>query len=205
MTILLIAIGLAMDAFAVSVSTGCAARAMRLRHALRMAFFFGAFQAGMPVIGWLSGLSVRAYIAHIDHWIAFALLSGIGVKMIYEARVLRSAESPVTVSRPVRDAWPGADEEDMMNVPAPHGMATLFMLALATSIDALVVGMSLSLVDVGIIMPALVIGLVTFVLSLCGAYAGKTIGHIFENKIEIFGGIVLIGIGVKILIQGLTE
>lgn len=205
LTVFFIAIGLAMDAFAVSVSTGCAARTMRVRHALRMALFFGAFQAGMPVIGWLSGLSVRAHIAHIDHWIAFALLAAIGIKMIYEARILRDVESTTTTTRPVRDAWPGADDLDMMSVPAPHSLYTLLMLALATSIDALVVGMSLSLLEVGIVMPALVIGLVTFVLSLAGVYIGKSIGHLFENKIEVFGGIVLIAIGLKILIQGLCE
>lgn len=205
LTVFFIAVGLAMDAFAVSVSSGCAARSMRVQHALRMALFFGAFQAGMPVIGWLSGLSVRAYIAHIDHWIAFVLLAAIGIKMVYEARILRDAETTARVSRPVREAWPGADELDMMTVPAPHSFYTLLMLSLATSIDALVVGMSLSLLDIGIIMPALVIGAVTFLLSLLGVYLGKSVGHLFENKIEIFGGLVLVAIGAKILIAGLCE
>ncbi|MCX7848202.1 MAG: manganese efflux pump MntP family protein [bacterium] len=201
-TVFFIALGLAMDAFAVAVSSGCAARTMRTRYALRMALFFGAFQAGMPLIGWLAGLGLRDYIASVDHWVAFALLTAIGAKMIYEARVLKAAENS-SPPRPTRDVWPGADELDVLPPTPPQSFYTLLMLSVATSLDALAVGMSLSLLNIGIILPALIIGCVTFALSLAGVYLGKSIGHLFENKLEIVGGLMLILIGLKILLEGL--
>jgi len=178
--ILAIALGLSMDAFAVAVASGYAISRMNLGHALRMALFFGGFQAIMPVAGWLLGLSVRQFIAGFDHWLAFGLLLFVGGKMIWEAR----------------------HEEEFVE-KNPLNIATLFMLALATSIDALAVGLSLSFLAVAILLPAAIIGAVTFALSLAGVYVGKAFGHFFENKIEIVGGLVLIGIGVKILLEHL--
>jgi manganese efflux pump family protein len=177
-TIFMIAFGLAMDAFAVAVASGYAIRQMNLGHAFRMAFFFGGFQAIMPIAGWFLGSGVRHLISGFDHWIAFGLLAFVGGKMIWEAR----------------------HEEEFVE-KTPLGIATLFVLAVATSIDALAVGLTLSFLAVPILLPAAIIGIVTFGLSLAGVYIGKAFGHFFEKNIEIFGGLVLIGIGVKILVE----
>jgi len=199
-TITLIAVGLAMDAFAVAVSSGFAIKKLRLRHALTIALFFGAFQGVMPVIGWLAGLTVRQYIARFDHWIAFGLLAALGVKMIYEAGVIDKTGRDLEQVVPVSNTWAGADPAATMTVGNPYGLYTLLILSVATSIDALVVGMSLSMVHTGIALPALVIGVVTFGMSLGGVYLGQRFGHFFERRIEIFGGVILIGIGLKILV-----
>lgn len=182
LTILFIAFGLAMDAFAVSVASGFAIKNLRLRNAVTIAFFFGSFQAVMPVIGWLAGYSLRSFIASFDHWIAFGLLGFIGLKMIYESTKMDGESDP-------RD---------------PLNVAVLLMLSVATSIDALAVGLSLSILDVLIITPALIIGIITFLLSLLGVYIGDRFGHFFEKKIEFAGGLILIGIGIKILIEHLA-
>ncbi len=177
LTILLIAFGLAMDAFAVSITCGLTMQELRVRHALRIALFFGVFQALMPIAGFLAGLSIRETLAAFDHWIAFVLLSLIGFKMIYEARHM------------------DADEREMN----PDDILLILTLALATSIDALAVGVSLSCLNISIYYPALIIGAVTFTLSLVGVFIGERVGHLFERKIEILGGLILIGIGLKIL------
>lgn len=178
-TIILIAIGLAMDAFAVSVVTGSIYKKLRLSHAVRMAFFFGAFQAVMPLIGSLAALSFKDAIEGIDHWIAFGLLTIIGVKMIYESFKINAIEDR----------------------PDPASLVVVLMLALATSIDALAVGITLSLITSYIILACLIIGLVTLFLSYIGCAIGQKIGHFFENKIEIAGGLILIAIGIKILLR----
>jgi manganese efflux pump family protein len=180
-TILLIALGLSMDAFAVSVATGLAARKLHIVHALRMAAFFGIFQALMPIVGWLAGLAVRGMISGLDHWVAFGLLSFVGCKMVYEAFTMES------------DGKKGE----------PHGLLALIGLSLATSMDAFAIGISLTVLNVTIIVPALVIGAVTFVLSLAGCYIGKQFGHFFEKGIEVLGGAILIAIGVLILLKHL--
>jgi len=180
-TILVIAVGLAMDAFAVSISSGLAIKKIRLGHAFKIALFFGAFQALMPVIGWLAGISLKDFISAIDHWIAFALLSFVGGKMIYEAAFLDEEK----------------EEKDVFNI------YILLILSIATSIDALAVGLTLSFLDVDIASPALIIGLITFLLSFAGVYIGDRFGHFFESKIEIFGGLILIGIGTKVLVEHL--
>ena len=174
-----IAVGLAMDAFAVSISSGIALKRMQATHALLIASFFGVFQAIMPFIGWQTGQWASSYVAAFDHWIAFALLVLIGCKMIHDS--LRRVDSRI--------------ERDPLN------LNILFVLAIATSIDALAVGVTLSFLDVAIVMPVLIIGLVTFVMSFVGTYLGNAIGHVFEQKIEIIAGLILIGIGVKILIE----
>lgn len=179
--ITLLALGLAMDAFAVSVASGIAYRNLRIHHALRMATAFGVFQAIMPVVGWLAGLAARRWVSEFDHWIAFALLALIGGKMIYEAFQIEDAEEPSN----------------------PFGFLVLTVLAVATSIDALAVGVTFAMLKTAIVTPVLIIGGVTFVLCLGGVYIGEAFGHFFEKKIEIFGGAVLIAMGLKILVQHL--
>lgn len=179
--VVLIAFGLAMDAFAVAVASGAAMVELRVKHAFRIAVFFGAFQAIMPVVGWLSGLTVRGFIAGIDHWIAFSLLCLIGVKMIYESTRMKPDDS----------------KNEILSI------YVLLMLSVATSIDALAVGFGFALLDVSIVTPVVIIGITTFVLSFVGTFLGTRLGHIFENKIQIVGGLILIGIGIKILIEHL--
>ena len=181
LSILLISTGLAMDAFAVSITSGITIRRLRIRHALRIALFFGLFQSLMPIIGWLSGIALKDFIAGVDHWIAFGLLSIIGCKMIYESFKLEPTENKID----------------------PLNIYVLFILSIATSIDALAVGLSLSFLEVAIVLPAIIIGIVTFLLSFLGVYIGNKVGHFFERKIEIIGGLILIGIGIKILIEHL--
>jgi len=180
-TILFIAFGLSMDAFAISITSGLIIKRLKITHALRIAFFFGLFQAIMPIIGWLAGITLKNFIAGTDHWIAFGLLSFIGCKMIYESTKMERNEK----------------EFDPLNT------YVLLLLSIATSVDALAVGLSLSLLKILIVTPAVIIGIVTFLLCLIGVYIGDKFGHFFERKIEVFGGLVLIGIGIKILIQHL--
>ena len=180
-TVVIIAVGLAMDAFVVSIVSGGTYRQLHLKHALRMALFFGGFQAIMPLIGSLAGLTLRNYIAFCDHWIAFGLLAAVGGKMIYESFKIR----------------PGGKSSD------PSNLMVVLVLSVATSIDALAVGITLSLLAGSIFAAVGVIGLVTFVLSYLGVQIGKKFGHFFESKIEALGGIILIAIGTKILLEHL--
>jgi len=180
-TIVIIAVGLAMDAFAVSVVSGSAYKQLKVEHALRIAIFFGCFQAFMPLVGSLAGLSVKEYIVNYDHWIAFGLLSAVGGKMIYESFKIGSAEKNFD----------------------PSNVFVLLILSVATSIDALAIGITLSLIVSSIVVAVIIIGLVTFALSYLGVLIGKKFGHFFENKIEALGGLVLISIGLKILLEHL--
>jgi len=180
-TITVIAVGLAMDAFAVSIVSGSAYKQLKIKHAFRIAIFFGGFQALMPLIGSLAGISVKEYVADYDHWIAFSLLSAVGAKMIYESFKITSAEENFN----------------------PENIPVLLVLSVATSIDALAVGITLSFLQVSIAIAVVIIGLVTFVLSYLGVFIGTKIGHFFENKIKALGGLVLIALSLKILIQHL--
>ena len=181
-TIIVIATGLAMDAFAISVATGATYKKQGTNHAFRVALAFGGFQAVMPVIGWLAGLTLREFIREYDHWVAFILLTFIGSKMIYESFKIKHAQQ----------------EADILST------AMLLVLALATSIDALAVGITFSFLLAGSLLMAIaIIGLITFVLSYLGFYIGKSFGHFFETGIEAIGGLILIGIGVKILLEHL--
>jgi putative Mn2+ efflux pump MntP len=181
MNLLLIGIGLAMDAFAVSVTSGITIHKMKLKHALRIAFFFGTFQALMPFIGWHLGRIASEPVKEYDHWIAFVLLTAIGGKMIWEA---------------VHGDKNEEERKDPLNV------YVLFMLAIATSIDALAVGVSFSLLGLKILMPVVVIGAVTFLMSIAGVYIGDHFGkRASSDLMEILGGIILIGIGSKILLS----
>jgi len=183
LTILIIAIALAMDAFAVSIASGAAYRQLHIKHTLRIAIFFGGFQAFMPLLGALAGLSFRDYIEDYDHWIAFAILAIIGSKMVYESFKITEAEKNYS----------------------PKNILVLLTLSVATSIDALAVGITLSIVVTSVTIAVIVIGLVTFILSYIGVILGKRLGHFFENRIEAVGGVVLIGLGIKILIQHLLN
>lgn len=178
-----IALGLSMDAFAVSVASGLTIANLRIAHALRIALFFGGFQALMPVIGWLAGLSLKDYITEYDHWVAFGTLAFLGGKMIYEATVL--------------------SKEDRCNVSME--LSVLFGLAIATSIDALAVGVTFAFLNVSVATPVIVIGVVTFVMSYAGVMIGKRFCNFPGAKVEILGGLILIGIGIKILVEHLMK
>ena len=179
--ILAIAVALAMDAFAVSIATGVNLKNVNSRQLFRLSWHFGLFQALMPIIGWSAGLSIRSYI---EHWIAFGLLAIVGVHMIKEAFQDGKAE------KPIKDYTKGM---------------TLVMLSVATSIDALAVGFSLSLLKISIWMPALIIGIVACTFTLIGMRIGERIGERIgaANRLSLYaetiGGVVLIGIGLNIL------
>lgn len=181
--IFLIALGLSLDAFAVAVASGATMKRLHVRNALKMAVFFGGFQALMPVLGWAAGLNMKSFMSGWDHWVAFGLLAAVGGKMIYEALEIKK------------------EEECGKDKTCPFDTGTLTVLAIATSIDALAIGLTFSLLRVSIIGPVLVIGLVTFSMSVAGVKLGSAGGHFFENKMEIAGGLALIGIGLKILLE----
>ncbi len=181
-----IALGLSMDAFAVSITNGVLIKNMKFHQGVLIAISFGFFQSLMPIIGWLTARFISGYLSRFSHWIAFILLAIIGIKMIWESRQLENDE--VT-----NDRW---------NCLNP---VTLFTLSIATSIDALAVGVSFGVLNSKIVLPVIIIGLVTFFICLIGVNLGKKIGHLFEKKIEVFGGVVLILIGIKILIEGILK
>jgi putative Mn2+ efflux pump MntP len=180
-TIIIIAVGLAMDAFAVSIVSGAAYKQLKIKHAFRLAVFFGGFQALMPLIGSLAGLGIKQYIANYDHWVAFALLSAVGCKMIYESFKIKPADRNFD----------------------PSNISILLILSIATSIDALTVGITLPLLALSLIKAVIIIGLITFLLSYIGVSVGRKFGHFFESKIEALGGLVLIALGAKILLEHL--
>jgi manganese efflux pump family protein len=180
-TILFIGIGLSMDAFAVSITSGLAIRKERLNSAIKIGFMFGMFQAIMPVIGWFSGSLLANFISQFDHWLAFILLSFIGIKMIYES----------------------FHEKDNKKHIQSMNFMFFFLLGIATSIDALIVGVSFAFLNVSIMKSVIIIGLTTFSFSFTGVYIGNKVGHFFEKRVEIIGGLILIGIGVKILLEHL--
>lgn len=175
-----LAVALAMDAFAVALSSSAALRRISWSHVARMSLAFGFFQFFMPVVGWALGLSVRDFIEAWDHWIAFALLSFVGLNML-------------------REAFGGEDEEQQRGDPS-RGF-TLLLLAVATSIDALAVGLSFSMIGVSVWGPAVIIGLVCAVLTALGVWLGARLGRsdLLGGKAACLGALVLIGIGVKIL------
>ena len=172
------ALGLAMDAFAVSVAAGIQMTTLKLRQVARLALAFGFFQFLMAVLGWLAGRGLSKWLDAVDHWVAFGLLVFIGGKMIWES--LRHADE--ARKDPTR-GW------------------TLFILAVATSIDALAVGLSFAFLDISIWVPSIAIGLVALVLSAVGAAFGSRLGKRFGVWAERAGGLVLIGIGVKIVVD----
>lgn len=180
LTNFLLGLGLAMDAFAVSMSSGTTVRPFKISDAFKLAVFFGSFQALMPVLGWIGGSTVSSFVSDYAPWIAFGLLAFIGGKMIYEALY--------------------GDPDGKVN---SLNYSVLLLLAVATSIDALAVGISFAFLGTPILEPVIIIGCVTFVTSFCGAVLGYRIGHFFENEVEILGGLILIGLGVKILAENM--
>jgi putative Mn2+ efflux pump MntP len=183
-TIAAIGIALAMDAFAVSIVSGSVFGHLHIRHGIRMALFFGAFQSIMPLLGSFAGKGLQSYINPFDHWLAFALLTFIGGKMVLEALKIRKVEKSPS---------------------DPSSLVVLLALSIATSIDALAVGLTLSLVTEHLFAAVILIGLITFSISLVGWQLGKRIGRFFETQIEAVGGLILIGIGLKILLEHLLK
>ncbi len=181
-TILLIGIGLAMDAFSVSVTDGIILKKPHLGQSAKIALFFGGFQFLMPILGYLLGSAFARYITAFDHWLAFGLLGFIGAKMIWEAF---------------------HEKEECGEIKNPLDTYTLFILAIATSIDALAVGITFATMAVSVIFASALIGIITFFICLLGVYLGSWFGNLLGNKAEITGGVVLIGIGVKILFEHL--
>ena len=182
----LIGVGLSMDAFAVSVCKGLSMRKVDKKYMFVLAAFFGGFQALMPALGWLLGSQFQSYITAIDHWIAFILLVLIGGKMILDV---------------VKEK--GENEEVCPEGSVRIDLREFFLLAIATSIDALAVGISLACIESAIALEALTIGIVTFLLSAFGVYFGNHFGRKIDLKLDLIGGLILIGIGTKILIEHL--
>ena len=183
--IFMIGVGLSMDAFAVAICKGLNMRKLDKVQTLVIAFFFGGFQALMPFVGWLLGKQFEAYITSFDHWIAFVLLAFIGGKMIW-------------------DVFKGDDkDESCCEEGAKLDVKELFMLAIATSIDALAVGISFAFLQVNIVSAITLIGCTTFVISAAGVFRGHKFGSKYEDKASLAGGIILILIGLKILLEHL--
>lgn len=184
MELVLIAVGLSMDAFAVSLCKGLSMKKLNYTHALIIALFFGVFQGVMPLVGWLLGTQFEQYITPVDHWIAFALLAYIGGKMIW-------------------DACHEKEEAEGCEVDAKLDIRELLTLSVATSIDALAVGISFAFLKMDIVPAVCLIGAITFGLSFAGVLIGNRFGVRFQKKAEIAGGVVLIAIGLKILLEHL--
>ncbi len=178
-TIFLLAVALGVDAFSVSIGIGAANHKRSWAPVWRLSLAFGIFQFAMPIAGWLAGSTVVDLIAGFDHWIAFALLALVGGKMIWEGYEKESEEKQADPTR----GW------------------SLLLLSIATSIDALAVGFSFSLLKTPIFFPSFVIGIVCFCMTAIGMIFGKGLAKLFGKKVEIFGGLVLIAIGVKILME----
>lgn len=182
-SIFLIGLGLAMDAFAVSLTVGMnTSKKEKWKMALKASAFFGGFQGLMPLIGWAIGISFAEYIEKIDHWVAFILLAVIGGKMIFEAI---------------------KEEEKNEKEEKSYSNKRFVILAIATSIDALAVGISFAFLNVNILSATSIIAIITFITCMIGVYLGKVLGKIFGSKAEIVGGAILIIIGIKILIDHL--
>ena len=184
-TLLLMGAGLSMDAFAVSICKGLSMRKVNKKQCLVIGLFFGGFQALMPFIGWVLGSQFEQYITSIDHWIAFILLGFIGGKMVVEA--IREKDEAVEVGK----------------MDPPLDLKERFILAIATSIDALAVGITFAFLQVPIVEAISIIGITTFVISVIGVYVGNFFGNRYKKKAELAGGIILILIGVKILLEHL--
>ena len=179
-TTLFIALALAMDSFSVAIANGLANKTFKTTKALKISAFFGFFQAIMPIIGWYAGAHILDLISSFDHWVAFFLLTFIGSKMIYES--IKNGPDKLANSLSIKG---------------------LLILSIATSIDALAVGLSLSLLNVSIMTLVIVTGVVTFALSFFGVYIGGRFGCILKNRVEALGGLILVAIGLKILLEHL--
>lgn len=178
-SILIIAVGLGMDAFSVAISVGSTSRVFSFTPVFRLSFCFGLFQVLMPIAGWYAGMTVANVIAEYDHWIAFGLLAFVGGKMIKES----------------------FSEEEKVHAVDPTKGATLIILSVATSIDALAVGLSFAFLNIPIVYPSIIIGIVAFLMTAAGMFFGERLVKIVGKRVEILGGVILIGIGAKILIE----
>ena len=182
--VLSLALGLAMDATAVSAARGVATPRIQAKHVLSVALFFGGFQAFMPLLGWLVGTRIGPAVQAWDHWIAFVLLGAIGGKMLWEAR--------------------SQDDEPEARVANLYAFKVMLVLAVATSIDALAVGVTLPMLNAPFALSLITIGVTTAILSAAGLFAGHRFGALLGKRLEIVGGLVLIGLGTKILIEHLS-
>jgi len=178
-TIAILAIGLSFDSFAVSVSSGLVLKGIDYKNAMKIAFSLALFQGGMPVIGWYFGSEIKDYVVEIDHLIAFILLTLIGGKMIFES--LKKNKEDKTFN--------------------PLKLSVLIGISIATSIDALIIGISFAFLKISILLAAITIGVITFFISMSGILFGKKTGKRFGKKMEILGGLILIFIGLKIFIE----
>jgi putative Mn2+ efflux pump MntP len=181
LSILIIAVGLSADCFAVSLSSSISRRSLPLWQGLRVALFFGFFQSAMTLFGWWAGSRILQYIENIDHWIAFGLLVFVGGKMIWESLHEKEQSTDITKWR------------------------YLFILAIATSLDALAVGISFAFLQVNLAIASVTIGVVAFIISIGGFLGGKKLGELVGKRAEIIGGIILIIIGVRILLEHLLH
>jgi putative Mn2+ efflux pump MntP len=182
LSIFLIAVGLGMDAFAVAIGTGIAIRRLSVGHVFRLAFHFGLFQFLMPVVGWLAGRTVSVYIESYDHWVAFGLLLLIGGKMIADSF---------------------SEKKEIFSNDPTRGF-TLIILSIATSIDALAVGLGLAFLNIKILYPCVIIGIVASVMTVVGMVFGEALGRLAGKRVAVLGGLILIGIGIKILVEHLS-
>jgi putative Mn2+ efflux pump MntP len=182
MSLIALACALAMDAFAVAIVTGLTLNPLSKRQVFRLSFHFGLFQALMPILGWLAGNALYKYIATFDHWIAFGLLAFVGGKMFWEA--LEKDEGRASSKDPT-SGW------------------DLVILSVATSIDALAVGLSLAMLGSTILIPAAIIGIVAATFTITGMFLGRRIGTRWGKRVEVAGGLILIAIGLKILLEHL--
>ena len=178
--LLIIAVGVSMDAFAVSICKGLSTRQVRVSDALTAGLWFGGFQALMPLIGFYLGVSFADFVAEVDHWIAFVLLGIIGAKMIKESF-----------------------ENESCDISSDFSCRSMLPMAIATSIDAFAVGITYAVLKTDILIPVIMIGVTAFIFTIIGLYLGKKIGNYFGDKFEILGGVILILLGVKILLEGL--
>ncbi|OQY19314.1 MAG: hypothetical protein B6I36_04540 [Desulfobacteraceae bacterium 4572_35.1] len=183
-TLLGLAVALAMDAFAVAMSAGVVLPQLTSRHLFRLSFHFGLFQGLMPIIGWLVGVRMQGVIATYDHWLAFVLLMFIGGRMVHEAM---------------------ADDREERQRRDPTRGWLLVTLSIATSIDALVVGLTLGVLQVDVWYPALVIGVVAAMFTLSGMFLGRRIGAMWGQRMEVLGGIILCLLAIKILAEHLMS
>lgn len=183
LTITLISIGLAMDALAVSLSIGTAGQIPTRRGKLRLAAHFGIFQSLMTALGWLAGETIVGYVEEFDHWIAFGLLAYVGIKLIRA----------------------GLDHERQAFEQDPSTGKTLVILSVATSIDAFAIGLSIAFLDIPLLLSVAMIGIVALLLSGIGLYAGKRLGETFGKRVEILGGLILLGIGLRVVVTHLMS
>jgi len=181
-SILIIAVGLGMDAFSVAIGIAAVTRTASYGPAFRLSFHFGLFQTLMPIAGWFAGMTVAPVIEGYDHWVAFGLLAYVGGKMIVES----------------------FREQEKIHREDPTKGLSLVMLSVATSIDALAVGLSFAILKIPILYPSIIIGVVAFIMTMIGMVFGEKLGGLMGKKVETIGGVILIGIGVKILIEHLT-